>query len=480
MDSGVLIGFPRPPRARRALFDSTRGQWCTYGELTDAVERVGDELNAPRKALTFCFTANDVGSIVGYLAALGREHAVALIDRSFPAAVKSSLLDTYQPEFLLDAFAGGGALEELHHWAYEPVPCPDAFVHVWRRQDFADAPVHPDLAVLLSTSGSTGSPKFVRLSRKNIVSNAAAISEALGITSDECAITSLPIHYAYGLSVLNSHVVAGARLAITGDSVLTPAFWTLMRDARCTSFAGVPYTYQMLDRIGFHKFELPSLQTLTQAGGKLSDELILRFHRTMAAANGRFIVMYGQTEATARMAYLAPEYLPEKVGSVGVAVPGGRLWIECGDGKAWTQGQEGQVVYQGPNVMLGYAHDRNDLSLGNEQSGILHTGDIGFLDKDGFLRLTGRGSRIAKVFGLRLNLDEVEEQLRLHGPTAVIQDGNKLVIFCEHGNDRVFATYREQLSECLRLHQSALEFRRVQALPRTSFGKTDYYRLQSG
>ena len=136
----------------------------------------------------------------------------------------------------------------------------------------------------------------------------------------------------------------------------------------------------------------------------------------MAARGGRFFVMYGQTEATARIAYVPPDRLSEKLGSAGIAIPGGRLSIEPAGAGTMDGPVTGEVVYEGPNVMLGYATGSGDLALGDELGGVLRTGDIGYLDEDGFLFLVGRSKRIAKVFGLRINLDEVEAAMREHGP----------------------------------------------------------------
>jgi len=470
----MLLGLQRPPRDRQALFDGSGARWWTYGEPAYEVGRASEAITST-KALAFCFMANDVGSIAGYLAVLDRGHAAVLLDPALPPAPALTLFERYAPEFVIAS--ASGALPPIPDGEYDAASCPSPSVRIWRRRAAAAEDVHPDLAVLLSTSGSTGSPKFVRLSRQNVASNAVAIVQSLGVGADDCAVTTLPLHYAYGLSVLNSHLAAGARLALTSESVVAPRLWALMREAGCTSLAGVPYTYQILNRIGLDHFEVPSLNTLTQAGGRLDDALILKFERAMRARGGRFVVMYGQTEATARMTYLPPEYLPEKVGAVGIPIPRGTIGIDGGAGAA-AAGQQGEVVYSGPNVMLGYADCRRHLSLGDELGGTLRTGDVGYLDRDGLLRIVGRNSRMAKMFGLRLNLDEVEEQLRRFGPTAVVSGDNKILIFCEEGDEPEFARRRVELAARLRIHHSALEFCRVSALPRTASGKTDYHRLQ--
>jgi acyl-CoA synthetase (AMP-forming)/AMP-acid ligase II len=343
--------------------------------------------------------------------------------------------------------------------------------------------IHPDLQLLLSTSGTTGSRKLVRLSATNIESNAAAIAAYLELTPDERPITSLPLHYTFGLSILDSHWLAGACVVLTTESLVQGAFWDILRAHGCTSLAGVPYTYLMLERIGFRGMDLPSLRTLQQAGGALDRRLTATYAEHMARRGGRFFVMYGQTEATARMAYVPPDRLAEKLGSAGIAIPGGRLRIEHdehdGDGGADRTSRAGEVVFEGPNVMLGYASGPDDLALGDQLDGVLHTGDIGYLDDEGFLFLVGRSKRIAKVFGLRLNLDEVEATLREHGPAAVVGTGDALWAFCAFGTDASLLELRASLARRYRLHRSALNLRRVDAIPTSTSGKVDYATIQA-
>jgi acyl-CoA synthetase (AMP-forming)/AMP-acid ligase II len=237
---------------------------------------------------------------------------------------------------------------------------------------------------------------------------------------------------------------------------------------------GVPYTYQMLARVGFERMDLPALRTLTQAGGKLGVESISRFHAHMASRGGRFFVMYGQTEAAPRIACLPWDRLEEKLGSAGIALPGGRLCVDPGDGSEAGPGVAGEILYFGPNVMMGYATSRGELSRGDDLKGVLATGDLGHLDAEGFLFITGRSKRIGKVFGLRVNLDEVEASLRVHGPTAVVAGDDRLVIHCEWGDLASFAAVARQLATEMRVNHSAFAFRRVDSLPLTASGKVDY------
>jgi acyl-CoA synthetase (AMP-forming)/AMP-acid ligase II len=428
-------------------------------------------LSGPRR-LVFCFCQNDAGTIVNYLACLASGQPVALLDSAMAAEAKQELVALYRPEAFL------ATTDES--WIPVRYECSAARRgRLWLCNEAADPSLHPDLAVMLSTSGTTGSPRFVRLSSRNILANAESIIAALGITCADRAIASVPFHYSYGLSVLNTHLLSGASLVTTTDGLLTQRFWDAVRREECTSFAGVPYSYQILDRLGIDSLNVPSLRTMTQAGGKLNPELTSRFQALMQRRNGRFFVMYGQTEATARVAVLPATELPRKLGAAGLPIPGGRFQIKAGDGRLTSEpGVEGELVYSGPNVMMGDATCRADLAQGDALQGVLETGDLCRLDDEGYLFVIGRMKRDTKIFGLRINLDEVEAILKVHGPTAVVSAPDKLVVFCEYGDAESLSGLQRQLAARLNINYRAIEFHRLDKLPVNQSGKADYASLR--
>ncbi len=457
-----------------AITDAGSGQRWSWVQLESTVEAIAASLEASRKQLVFLLCRNDAATILGYLASIEAGHAVALLDAALSPEFQQRLIALYTPELLICSASLDQSVDGYDFSTIWKHPA----VHLGQRRVTPEGEIDPELALLLSTSGSTGTPKFVRLTRGNIESNAHSIREALGITSDERPISSLPIHYSYGLSVVNSHLSAGAELVVTHEGSTTAPFWEAFRNYRCTTFSGVPYSYQILQRLDFEKLNVPSLTTITQAGGKLHTALVAKFHAMIARRGGRMFVMYGQTEATARIAVVPADRLIDKLGSAGRAIPGGSLSIRTEAGLTKEPGVTGEVVYSGPNVMMGYAQSRADLALGDTLSGCLNTGDVGYLDREGFLYLSGRQKRDAKVFGLRLNMDEIEDMMRLHGPTAVLSTGEKLILFCEHGDAELFSQYSRELSSKLKLHISAFQFRRVEQLPLNANGKIDYGKLE--
>lgn len=450
----TLFEFREPDR--RVLYDAARALWITEGELRAAIADRLRVFQRIEKSLIFLFCRNDFNTAAWYLAALESTHAVALLDNALSPEFRTRLIDLYRPEYVL----------------CPDIPAPNysrcGDLGAWEDVNPDGRTIHPNLKQMLSTSGSTGSPKFVRLTHRNVLANAESIAGALDIQAEDCPITTLPIHYSYGLSVLNSHLLTGAPIVLTDQSIVSAAFWETVRELRCTSFAGVPYTYQMLKRLDITQLDASSIRIMTQAGGKMGETLITHFAAIMQQRGGRFFVMYGQTEATARIAVLPPHRLSDKSGSVGKAIPGGRIEIV-----------DGEIVYSGPNVMMGYASNRADLQKPDELNGRLHTADTGYLDDEGFLYVTGRTKRDAKLFGLRINLDEVEQLLHAHGPAAVVADENRLIVFCEFGDSAQLQTLRHELGLKLNVAASGLEFRRIEKLPTKTSGKIDYDLLKA-
>jgi acyl-coenzyme A synthetase/AMP-(fatty) acid ligase len=469
----MLFSIDDPERQDRvALVEGGGGRSWSYRDLAAQVERLGGLLRAPAPSLLFLFCRNDLVSVAWYLAAIEAGHAVALLNDRLETELRENLISRYSPDWVC---------------ASDP---PDGVMYgssgtegLWRRSGAAGTPLFAGLSLLLSTSGSTGSPKFVRLTKANVLANAASIREALGVGSEDRPAAHLPIHYSYGLSVVNSHLLAGASILLTDAGLVSHEFWDTIRRRRVDSFSGVPYTYQMLRRLGLEKVNAPSLRIMTQAGGKLDTANISYFHERMLERNGTFWVMYGQTEATARISILHPRDLPRKLGTAGRAIPGGTLSIRTDSGELTTAaGVEGELVYSGPNVMLGYALERADLAKGDELGGRLYTGDRAVLDDEGFVQIFGRAKRDAKVFGLRLNLDELEAFIRPKGPAAAVAGGNGVVIFCEFGDPSQYGKLGDKLGDelaaKLRIHRSAFEFRRIDRLPTKDTGKIGYEELQ--
>lgn len=461
----------RVPPGRPAIVDAATREELTYGAL---LERAGSAAAMLReaaggRAAIFLVANQDVGAVVLYLAALTADLPVALLEPQ-PAAL-GQLAQAYAPALLV-----------LPTPLAPPpgyVQCgePDPGYVLWRTASRAERAPHAELALLLSTSGSTGSPKLVRLAARNLAANALSIAEYLEIGPEERAIASLPLNYSYGLSVLNSHLAVGAALVLVPHSFVRPEFWAAVDEHRCTSFAGVPFMYETLHRLRLDPRRHPTLRTFTQAGGALRPELIRHFCDLTRAAGARLFVMYGQTEASPRMAYVPPEELPRKIGSIGIAIPRGHMHLEPVAGMNGAR----EIVYEGPNVMMGYAEGPADLELPDTQDGTLRTGDLGNEDADGYFFVTGRLKRFAKLFGRRVNLEDVERALEERfGPAVAAFDGGDRIVVATGADGEVHVdAMRAHVAHVLAVPPSAVEVRAFAALPRSPSGKKNYRAIEA-
>ncbi len=465
-----LFGIAGQPADRLAVV-SADGTSMSYGELAGFADEFGRMFSGERK-LGFILARNTVGSLKSYIGCLESGAIVPLmLDSELDAASLAWLFGHYRPQY---------AIAPIGHAA-----CASFGEPVFSYDDYAvydtgmpACGLHDNLALLLATSGSTGTSKLVRLSYANVKADAESIAAYLDIDSDERAVTSLPMNYSYGLSVINSHILMGATMLLTNASVMQKEFWEFVREERATSIAGVPYTYQMFKRLRLTGMDLPDLRTLTQAGGKLPIELQKHFGEYACETGRRFFVMYGQTEATARMSYLPCEDVLEKVGSIGIAIPGGRFSLLDENGREIAEPDaEGELMYQGPNVSMGYATQREDLLEGDANGGVLVTGDMARFDEDGYFYITGRKKRFLKMFGKRTSLDECEQ---------MVSDGFGIECACA-GRDDLLCAYvvdsdkagevREYLARRLGLHPSAIKVRVIDEIPRNDSGKITYKEL---
>jgi acyl-coenzyme A synthetase/AMP-(fatty) acid ligase len=437
---------------RSALLDEENGI-LSYRQVSEMVECAASHFQTPNRKLIFLAAENDVGAILCYLGALTARQPVFIAQKG---ALDGRLLEAYRPDILLwkgpDQAPSGYEVSGT------------VFGYTLARVVGEGSRIGSDLALLLSTSGSLQSPKVVRLSWENIGIAAEQVADALQIEPGDRTVTSLPLAFVYGLSVVNSNLHAGASIVVTDRSVQDPRFWRLVDGTDVTSMAGVPWTYKSLQAIGYDPSAHPRLVKLLLSGGA-PDANVRQWLVDLSRRPGlRVFSMYGQTEATGRMCVLPPESLVDKPASVGRPVRGGA--ISCN--------ATGDIVYRGPNVMLGYAHNRADLGDGNDMAGVLPTGDSGYMDGDGDLYLTGRTSRVAKLFSLRLNLDEIEALLSSAQPVAAACRDDHLSIYLEGQPTAELASALEMLASRLRLPPHHLHLRSVRELPRTAAGKINY------
>ena len=394
----MFLDLDKKPKDKVAAIDDS-GRSVTYGEICGFSSEFAKHL--PQRSLIFLLSENSIGSLLGYTAALNNRIVPLIISAATEEGLYNHLYELYQPEYLwMPQTKAEGKKVVFSAWDYCLV-----------KTGNKTAPMYDELSLLLPTSGSTGSPKLVRHSYRNIEANADNVRRLFKLDGTEKAMAILPMHYTMGLSVIASHLLAGATLLLSGRSLLDKGFWATLKEA--TSFTGVPYSYEILTKMRFTRMDLPNLKVITQGGGKLTEAMWNTLAQYAADKGKQFIATYGQSECTARMAYLPPEFALEKVCSIGVAEPGGQLSIVDDSGNETFEGEaQGEMVYRGENVTLGYATCREDLLKGDENHGVMHTGDLARRDADGCYFIIGRLKRFLKIYGLRIGLDEVERMIK--------------------------------------------------------------------
>lgn len=453
----------------RTALISPDGTQISYKQLADAADEFSNAV-APG-SLVFLLCRNSVESVVGYVAMMRSDSTAAMLSDGIDPSLLSGLSDSYHPGYIWLPAEQCDMVKGKTIYSY-------GGYRLIQTEYEKDYEINPLLKLMLTTSGSTGSPKFVRQTEKNIQSNTEAIAQYLEIVPEDRAITTMPMNYTYGLSIINSHLFCGACVILSEYTLMDKRFWELIRSQKATTFGGVPYIYEMLKKLRFGRMELPSLRYLTQAGGKLPAELADEFSNICLERGMKFIVMYGQTEATARMSWRPWEHAFDKSASMGIAIPGGEFSLLDADGNVITEPDTvGELVYRGDNVTMGYAQSRADLSKGDENNGVLVTGDMAKRDSDGYYYIVGRKKRFLKLFGNRVNLDEVEQLLRKQGiDCACAGRDDKMEIFLADPSKK------EQTIEYIDHHTAishgGYEVRIIDKIPRNESGKILYSELK--
>ncbi len=445
------------------------GKNISYKELLKETDKLKKFLDTKNKSLVFLIGKNNLETIISYISSIHSDHAVALLDEKIDSELLENLIIKYRPDFVISE-------KNKKIKSQEFSLCSDYYnFKILKNKNSVNKNINKNLLFLISTSGSTGSSKFVRISFENTQNNLLSILKYLPINEKDVTITTLPISYVYGLSIFNTHLYQGARIVLNEKSVIEKRFLNLLEKEKVTSFGGVPYTFSIIDRVHKNKINFDSLKYVTQAGGKMNEKLLKNIMDLFKSNNKKFISMYGAAEATARMSYLDWKYAEDKFGSIGKPILGGEFSLENNNGQKINETNvEGELIYKGNNVCLGYANHISDLSLGDINKGILKTGDIALKDKDDFFYLKGRKDRYVKIFGLRLNLDELEELVSNYGVENICKfdTENKInILIKENTNNFNLIKY---ISGKLSLHPNVFSIKKVNQFPMTKNLKIKY------
>lgn len=469
----MFLAIEKHKKESIALIDDGQNR-VTYKEISDFC----NEYNAiiKKHSLLFLLCKNSAGAVMNYLACLENGVVPLLLSASIDKKLLDELCKKYEPEYWgiptdmtndHKALIGYGEVV-LEQYGYSII-----------KVRGLESPMHDKLALLMSTSGSTGSSKLVRYSKDNLEANARNVAKVFGWTEKEKPICDLPMNYTMGLNVINSHLIVGATVVLTEYNLMSSEYWNVVKQEQCTNFTGVPFSYSIMAKLRIDQMELPYLTTLAEGGGSLSENEF-RMWTEYAVLNGkRFFATFGTTETSARMAYLPPELAMKKTGSIGIAIPEGELFLLDEDEKEIESIEaQGELGYRGPNVTMGYAVCRADLMLGDVFQGEFHTGDIARRDKDGCYFIVGRKSRFLKLLGMRVSLDECERLIRNEFQIDNICMGTdeRMVIYIT--SEQLCDEVRNFISNKLKMYRSLFDVRYIKEIPRSEVGKVLYQQLK--
>ena len=451
---------------RIAAIDSN-GDQLTYADINLLSQQIST--NISDRALCFLLVENNIGGIAWTMSMLDSRKLVPLIlNVKTEIGLYQQLLDTYQPTYICAPT----------HQLTEGEVIDTQFGYTLTKISDNIYPIHCDLSHLLPTSGSTGSPKLVRHKYENIEAAGLNISTFFELKETDRPLMVLPLYYTMGLSMVFSHLRVGATILITGLSMTDPNFWKFIKDQCATSFTGVPYSFQVLNLMRFFRMNLPDMELLTQGGGKMPTDLNIKFAEYCRDTNKRWIATYGQSECTARMAYLPAKWALDKVGSIGIAVPNGELSLIDADGNLITTPRtEGEMCYRGQNVTMGYAREQSDLTLGDERNGYIRTGDLAYFDEDGCYYIVGRMGRFLKLFGMRVGLDECEQivQTECGIECACVGTDEKMIVYITNAERQ--SEVKDILVQKTHIVATSFEVRIIDEIPKNEAGKKLYSKL---
>ncbi|MBR1902961.1 MAG: AMP-binding protein [Bacteroidaceae bacterium] len=464
----MLFDIDKKPASSMAAIDDAGGQ-LTYGEIASFGEALSKTL--PERELVFCLCENRVGALAGFLSLYDCKDVCLLLSAKIDKGLLDTLYETYKPSYFWMPES------KTKEFEYEKI-C-EFKGYVLCKTGNKTPEMNTSLSMLMTTSGTTGSPKLVRHKYGNIESNAKNVAQVFGWTPEERGIIDLPMQYTMGLNVICSHLYAGATVLLIEVNLMSPKYWSFIKEQKGTNFTGVPFSYEILNRLRFGRMELPYLTTMAEGGGKLSDTLFKTFADMMAEKGKRFFATFGTTETSARLAFLPPEQATTHIGSIGQAIPKGKLILVDENGNEITEsGVDGELRYEGPNVTMGYGTCVEDLMRGDEFCGVYATGDIARKDEDGFYYIVGRKKRFLKLFGLRVSLDQSEKIIKdsLGIECACTgDDSNMLIYITQQGKAE---EVRNLIAEKTGLMAKSFEVREIESIPRFESGKINYKELK--
>lgn len=463
----MFLDLEKKNKDLTAIIDN-QGHTMTYGQLIDFTYEFYSKIK--NRTLIFILCENSAAPLAGYVSCLENRVVPLMVSATMDSDMLFNLIDVYHPEYLW-------VPSVMHDRFNYPIRF-EAMGYSLLATGLKPYPLYEDLALLLTTSGSTGSAKYVRHTYNNVIANATNVSTVFEMDENENGMVSLPLQFTQGLNVATSHLLAGATALLSTNNLMQKEFWDFFKENHATSMTCVPYSVELLNRLRFFQMNLPHFKTLNEGGGRLPDQLFMKCAEYAVNTGRKFVPTYGSTETTSRMAYLPAELAIHKCGSIGRPLPNCCFELIDDDGNLITEtNQVGEIVFKGPNVTLGYAECGDDLAKGDERFGVYNTGDLAYFDEDNCYFIVGRKKRFLKIFGYRISLDEAERMIKdqFHIECACVGTDKKLTVFTTQ--DGIKDDVISFMSEKTGLHHIAFDVKWIESIPKNDTGKTQYKTL---
>ena len=447
-----------------ALIDVNDNKY-TYGDLIIELKNLKKKF--VKNSLILIVVSNSFESFVGYFSFLDKSKkcTTIILDESFGNEYFNKIINIYKPNYIFYPLKFSIKKKlNMKNFTFKKYIFSQTRIPINRN-------INDKNFILLSSSGTTGNPKFIRLSRKNIITNTISIIKSLKISSKDRTITTMPMGYSYGLSIINTHILNGASLVINKNNIFEKLFWQKMIKYKVCSFGGVPQFYQFLKKLNFHKFDLTKIKYISVAGGHL--DLNTKKYIMNVCGNNyiKFFSMYGQTETSPRISCFDILRHKSRINTIGKPINGVKLILINDKNKNITTfNKKGEIAVMGENVCLGYANKLEDLYKGDINKSFIKTGDMGYFDEKNFFYIIGRKKKISKIFGIRIDLGDIEKFLKTKKIDSKCQPDNKklkIKIMNNYSKDTII----NLISKKYKINKNFIEITKTKNIKKYGFKK---------
>ena len=430
----------------------------TFKQLYNLSNKLPQELN--KKCLILVITENKIDLYAIFLILLTFKSKLILINHDEKNL--HNVISKYKPHYIINT--------NINFKNYSLLCKFQKFLNIYKCENIINYKIHNSLKILLSTSGSTADPKFVKLTSKNLLHNSKGIIKSLNINRGSYPITTLPLSYSYGLSIFNSHIFSGNKIFVSNLNIFETKFWNYIKKFNITTFGGVPIFYDMILRSEFLHFNNSSLKYLTQAGGRIDKSTFVQLKNIMKIKKIKFFLMYGQTESTARISVKSVG-IDDEI-SIGEAIEGTKIFIGNKKYENLKDGQTGEIKIKSESIYKGYANSFKDLSF-IKNIKILNTGDLGVFSLKSGIKIIGRTKRISKIWGKRINLDSIERIFAKDDKRVFVKSDDKILF--------IYST-KITLKEIDKIFKKnyidlPFKYKKIKKIPLKLNGKVDYSKL---